>query len=86
MIKLLAGLSLVTIGKCGNVMLTPSGEDSGIEIEEKYTQIYPFFSEYLALDEADALDSTYALLCGFSETCLSKLLEKGLTPKIANLA
>ena len=78
MVKLLAGLSLVTMQKRGSVTLTPLGETTATAIDERYTKIYPFFTECLELDETEALDNTYALLGALSETCLERLLVKKL--------
>ena len=77
MIKLLTRLELIFVKKSGNITLTPKGKNVGTEIHEKIIRIYPFFADYLELEEPEALSSTYSFLCGFSDYCIEKLLWKG---------
>jgi len=76
MARLLTNLGFVSKKDRGRIKLTREGKNEVRVMQEKYTQIYAFFTDYLALDEAEALDSTYSFLCGFSEKCVSKLMEK----------
>lgn len=76
MVKLLAGMKYIVKSKAGVILLTPKGKKEGALIHDRVTGIYPFFSDYLGLDGAEALDSTYSFLCGFSDNCVRRLAGK----------
>ena len=79
MVRLLMELGLVSIKRYGVVTLTLQGENEGAAIHDKMTRILPFFSEYLKLEEPEALNSAYSFLYGFSDDCVEKLMGKGWT-------
>ena len=79
MTRVLADFGLITVGKLGKVLLTPSGEAEGASIHEKFTKLHPFFARYLELEEQEAIDNAFSFLFLFSEDCVEKLLEKEWT-------
>ena len=76
MLKSLTDTGLLAIREHGDIMLTPKGICEGITIYEKVSKVYDFFSKYLELEASDAINSTYSFVCGFSDDCVSKLLDK----------
>jgi len=76
MVKLLSELEFVSMENRGNVKLTLLGKDEGTKIEEKYKKVYPFFIDYLELEQSEALECTYSFLCNFSDTCIRRLTER----------
>ena len=77
MVRLLADFGLTTINGSGKIKLTVQGEKEGKAIHGKMTRVHAFFSEYLKLEEPEAINSTYSFMCNFSSDCIEKLLEKG---------
>ena len=77
MMRLLAELGLITVETYGAINLTQEGNREGKIIDCKMERLFPFFAEYLELDEPEAIDSAYFFMSGFSEHCVERLLGKG---------
>ena len=77
MVKLLADFGLTRVNDSGKIRLTRKGAAEGSAIHQKIARLHSFFSEYLELDEPEAINSTYSFLCNFSNDCVEKLAEKG---------
>ena len=77
MVRLLAELGLITVETYGAINLTQEGNREGHIIDCKIARLYPFFAEYLELDEPEAIDSAYSFISGFSEHCVERLMGKG---------
>ena len=77
MVKLLEGMGFIAMEKYSEITLTNKGQNEGAAIHEKIMQIYPFFADYLELEEPEAIHNAYSFLGSFSENCVEQLVCKG---------